>query len=148
MKRSPLNLLWIEDSNDDVELFSVAFARAEVEFNLEVRRDGQDGLDHLMRIRHTAAGRPDLILLDLNLPKRDGREVLAEIKRNEELRMIPVIVLTTSNTDDDILNAYALGACCYLVKPDGMPNLMKLAKALSEFWEQVDLTPPIPARPG
>jgi CheY-like chemotaxis protein len=122
-------------------MFSLAFARAQVHLNLDVKRDGQEGLDHLMGVRHSPAGRPDLILLDLNLPRRDGREILAEIKKIEDVRIIPVIVLTTSNAEADIVTAYALGASCYLVKPDGLANLMKLAKSLAEFWQQVDVSP-------
>jgi two-component system, chemotaxis family, response regulator Rcp1 len=143
MRTSPLNVLWIEDSADDIELFGLAFNRAEAQLCLHVKLDGQEGLDHLMRIRHSAGERPQLILLDLNLPKRDGREVLAEIKKNEDLCLIPVIVLTTSNAASDIECAYALGAACYLVKPDGITNLIKLARALSDFWQQVDLAAPL-----
>ena len=132
-----MTVLWIEDSTDDIELFSIAFERTGVPFRFDIKNDGQQGLDYLLKVRHNSRERPDLILLDLNLPKRDGREVLAEIKKHDDLRMIPVVVLTTSNADVDIVTAYSFGASCYLVKPDGMPNVMKMAKALSDFWQQV-----------
>jgi two-component system, chemotaxis family, response regulator Rcp1 len=142
MKKPAFNVLWVEDSADDIELFSLAFKRTEAPFHFDIKNDGQQALDHLMRIRHSPRDRPDLILLDLNLPRRDGREILAEIKKNDDLRMIPVIVLTTSNADTDIVMAYSLGASCYLVKPDGMPDLLRLAKAISDFWPQVDFVRP------
>jgi two-component system, chemotaxis family, response regulator Rcp1 len=139
MKKPGLNVLWVEDSADDIDLFTLAFQRAESPFHFEIKKDGQQALDYLMGIRHSPRERPNLILLDLNLPRRDGREVLAEIKKIDDIRTIPVIVLTTSNADRDIVMAYSLGAACYLVKPDGMPNLLKLAKSLSDFWHQVDV---------
>jgi CheY-like chemotaxis protein len=140
VRKSPINVLWIEDSVDDIDLFTMAFKRAEVRMKFDIKNDGQEALDHLMSIRKTPGKHPDLILLDLNLPRRDGREVLAEIKKTDDLRLIPVVVLTTSNAEFDISKAYSLGASCYLVKPEGMPNLIKLVKSLSDFWEQVDLT--------
>src|SRR5688572_20327104 len=109
MKKSPINVLWVEDSIDDVDIFSMAFKKANARLKFDVKIDGAEAIEHLMSIRTTPALHPDVILLDLNLPKRDGREVLADIKKCEELRSIPVVILTTSNADPDVARAYALG---------------------------------------
>ena len=141
MRTSPLHVLWIEDSSDDVELFSMALKRTEVKIHLEVKVDGQEGIDHLMALAPDSGAQPDLILLDLNLPKRHGSEVLAEIKNSESLRLIPVVVLTTSNFEPDIVKCYHLGAACYLVKPDQYENLVNLIKKIFAFWQEVELRP-------
>jgi chemotaxis family two-component system response regulator Rcp1 len=103
--------------------------------NLSVVRDGEEALAFLRREgQHASAQRPDLILLDLNLPRKDGREVLSEIKRDEELRSIPVVVLTTSSAEADILKSYALHANCYITKPVDLEQFVNVVKSIDDFW--------------
>jgi CheY-like chemotaxis protein len=137
MRTPPLRVFWIEDSADDVDLFGLAIQRCQIEITLEVKFDGQEGLDHLMALT-ADSGKPDLILLDLNLPRKNGREVLTEIKRSEFLRTIPVVIFTTSNFDADIVTSYRNGAACYLVKPDQFERFSGVIKKLFEFWQEVE----------
>jgi two-component system response regulator len=110
---------------------------------IHVVEDGIQALDFLYkRGNYASAPRPDLILLDLNLPRKNGREVLAEIKADPDLRTIPIVVLTTSNADDDILKAYNLNANCYVVKPVGFDNFMKAMQSIRHFWFSVVTLPP------
>ena len=141
MTTRPIKVLWIEDSADDVDIFKMAFRRAEAHLDLEVKEDGQEAVDHLSRIRNSPSQYPDFILLDLNLPKRGGREVLAHIKQTDGIRAIPVIVLTTSSADSDLLYAYELGAACYLIKPADFTDVVSLARSLHEFWSRVHFAP-------
>ena len=128
-------ILLIEDNPGDVRLIREAFADGKVANRLHVVTDGQEALDFLRREgKYADAPKIDLILLDLNLPKRDGREVLAEIKADEELRQIPVVILTASKVEEDILRAYDLKANCYLVKPTRLQDFFKVVKCLEEFW--------------
>ncbi len=131
----PIELLLVEDNSDDVYLTKLAFEDAKVITNLTVVTDGEAAMDFLnKKDPYTNAPRPDLILLDLNLPKKDGREVLEEIKTDENLKSIPVVILTTSSADKDILRTYNLHANCYLVKPIDLEQLFSMVHSIKDFW--------------
>lgn len=130
-----VEILLVEDNPGDVRLTVEALKEGKVHNNLSVVADGVEALAFLRRGRKYAdAPRPDLILLDLNLPKKDGREVLAEIKADENLKRIPVIVLTTSQAEEDIFKAYDLNGNCYIVKPVDLEQFMKVVKSIEGFW--------------
>jgi len=131
----PIEILLIEDNLGDVLLTREGLEEAKVRNNLYVVRDGVEALDFLRRQgTYAQAGRPDLILLDLNLPLKDGREVLEEIKHDPHLRSIPVVVLTTSESDEDILRSYELHANCYITKPIDMAGFIQVVKSIDDFW--------------
>lgn len=131
----PIEILLIEDNPGDVRLVVEAIKDNKMRNNLHVVEDGIEALVFLGREgKYADAPRPDLILLDLNLPKKDGREILAEIKADENLRRIPVVVLTTSRAEEDILKAYDLNANCYVTKPVGLDQFIKVVKSIKEFW--------------
>jgi two-component system, chemotaxis family, response regulator Rcp1 len=131
----PIEILLVEDSPGDVRLTREAFKDAKVHINLHVASDGAEAMDFLSRKgEHANAPRPDLILLDLNLPKKDGREVLEEIKVSPTLQSIPVVVLTTSASDADILRSYKLHANCYITKPVGLDGFLEVVKSIDNFW--------------
>jgi len=135
---SPFEVLLVEDSPGDVRLTREAFKDAKVHINLHVAPDGADAMAYLERQgEHANAPRPDLILLDLNLPKKDGRQVLEEIKANPALKSIPVVVLTTSGSEEDILWSYRLHANCYITKPVGLDGFLKVVKSIDSFWLSV-----------
>lgn len=128
-------VLLVEDNDDDVVLTTEAFGAGELLVDLHVETTGAGALRYLHRTgEHAAACRPDLILLDLNLPGIDGREVLAEIKTNPKLRSIPVVIMTTSDSPADIAAAYDLHANCYVTKPVGLDALIALVRKIEEFW--------------
>jgi two-component system, chemotaxis family, response regulator Rcp1 len=134
----PIEVLLVEDSPGDVRLTREAFKDAKVHINLHVAPDGTEAMAFLGREREYAgAPRPDLILLDLNLPKKDGREVLAEIKQSPMLKSIPVVILTTSASDADILRSYRLHANCYITKPVDLDGFLKVVKSIDSFWLSV-----------
>jgi two-component system, chemotaxis family, response regulator Rcp1 len=131
----PTTLLLVEDSPGDVRLKQEAFREANQNINLHVAWDGAEAMAFLNR--HGAnlnAPRPDLILLDLNLPKMDGREVLAQIKENDSLKTIPTVILTTSEAEADIDRSYRLKANCYLNKPVELEAFEALVKSINDFW--------------
>ena len=131
----PIEILLVEDNPGDVRLTREALKEAKVRNNLNVADDGAKAIDFLYRRgAYSAAPRPDLILLDLNLPKKDGREVLAEIKADASLRTIPVVVLTTSQADEDVIKAYDLHVNCYISKPIDLSQFLKVIKAVEDFW--------------
>ena len=131
----PIEILLVEDNPGDVDLTREALAEAKVSNRLHVMEDGAKALDFLHKKGdYAAAPRPDLILLDLNLPKKDGRQVLAEIKGVPELAQIPVVILTTSDADEDILRAYQLHANCYITKPVNFAQFLKVVKTIEDFW--------------
>lgn len=139
----PIEVLLVEDNSDDVYLTKLAFEDAKVITNLNVVADGEAAMDFLHRRgKYTDVSRPDLILLDLNLPRKDGREVLEEIKTDENLRRIPVVILTTSSADKDILKTYNLHANCYLVKPIDLEQLFSLVHSVEDFWFTIVKLPP------
>lgn len=133
--RKEVEVLLVEDDPGDVEITREGLLDAKMSINLQVVDDGVKALQYLRREgTYRGAPRPDLILLDLNLPRKDGRETLQEIKSDEDLKVIPVVVLTTSEADTDILKCYGLGANCYITKPVGFEAFIKVVKSLEEFW--------------
>jgi two-component system, chemotaxis family, response regulator Rcp1 len=131
----PIEVLLVEDSAGDVRLTREAFKDAKVHINLHVASDGAEAMAFLKHDGvHANAPRPDLILLDLNLPKKDGREVLEEIKVSPTLGSIPVVILTTSAADADILRSYRLHANCYITKPVDLDGFLTVVKSIDSFW--------------
>jgi two-component system, chemotaxis family, response regulator Rcp1 len=131
----PIEILLIEDNPGDARLTQEALLDGKVKNNLSIIFDGEEAMDFLyMRNNHKDAVRPDLIILDLNLPKKSGREILAEIKEDEVLKTIPVIVLTTSKAEEDIIKSYQLHANCYLVKPIDLNSFFEVVKTIEGFW--------------
>jgi len=140
---APIEVLLVEDDPGDVLMTKEAFEEHKVRNRLTVVSDGADALAYLRREgRYSGAVRPDLILLDLNLPRRDGREVLAEIKNDESLRQIPVVVLTTSQADEDILRSYRLHANAYVTKPVDFEQFIAVVRQIDEFFVSVVKLPP------
>lgn len=134
----PLDVLLIEDSEADVRLTLEAFKEAKVENRLWVAEDGVEAMAYLRNEGpHRNAPRPDLILLDLNLPRKDGRQVLEEIKADGSLRRIPVVVLTTSRAEEDVARAYDLHANCYISKPVDFAQFMRVVQSIEDFWLNV-----------
>jgi CheY-like chemotaxis protein len=130
-----MRLLLVEDNPGDVELTKEALKDAKVATHLHVVEDCAAALDFLFkRGEHAHVPRPDVILLDLNLPKKDGREVLAEIKADPSLARIPVVVLTTSQADEDIIRAYQLHANCYITKPVDFRQFVHVVQSIEDFW--------------
>jgi len=139
----PIEILLVEDSPSDTELTKEALKRGKIINNLNCVEDGVEAIDYLrQRGRFVQAIRPDLIMLDLNLPKKDGREVLKEIKGDQSLRMIPIIVLTTSRSDKDIFQSYELNANCYITKPVDFKQFIDVVKTIEKFWLTVVTLPP------
>jgi len=131
----PIELLLVEDNPGDIRLTREAIMEAGLEVNLSVAMNGDDAMAFLRRERlHARAPRPDLILLDLNLPGKGGREVLAEIKSDDGLATIPVVVLTTSSSQDDINRAYKLHCNCYITKPVDLDQFIDVVRSIERFW--------------
>jgi CheY-like chemotaxis protein len=140
---TPIEVLLVEDDPGDVLMTQEAFEEHKVRNRLAVVSDGSEALAYLRREGAFAdAVRPDLILLDLNLPRRDGREVLAEIKKDEDLGKIPVVVLTTSSADEDILRSYQLHANAYVTKPVDFDRFISVVRQIDEFFVSVVKLPP------
>ncbi len=132
---TPIDILLVEDNPGDVRLTREALRDAKVCNRLHVVEDGAEALEFLYREgAYVNVPRPDLILLDLNLPRKDGREVLAKIKTAEELKRIPVVVLTTSKAEEDILKAYDLHANCYICKPVDLDQFIAIVRSIEDFW--------------
>jgi len=139
----PIEILLVEDNEGDVRLTKEALKENKVRNNLNVVGDGASAMDFLHRRgKHAQAPHPDLILLDLNLPKKDGREVLAEIKSDEHLKRIPVVILTTSKAEEDIIKSYNLHANCYVTKPVGFEEFVVVVKSVENFWLTIVKLPP------
>jgi two-component system, chemotaxis family, response regulator Rcp1 len=135
---TPIEVLLVEDSPGDIRLTREAFKDAKVHITLHVALDGVEAMDFLNRKgKYSNAARPDLILLDLNLPKKDGREVLEEIKESPVLKSIPVVILTTSASEADILRSYKLHANCYITKPVDLDGFLEVVKSIDSFWLSV-----------
>lgn len=131
----PIEILLVEDNPGDVRLTIEAFKDSKVRNNLHVVEDGVQAMAFLRREgKYADAPRPDLILLDLNLPKKDGREVLADIKGDHHLKRIPVVILTISKAEEDIVKTYDLHANCFITKPVDLEQFMKVVKSIEEFW--------------
>lgn len=137
-----VEILLVEDNPGDARLAQEAIREARMRNRLNWVLDGVEALTFLRKEgKHKQAPRPDLILLDLNLPRKDGRELLAEIKRDEQLKRIPVVVLTTSEAEEDISRVYRLKANCYIAKPPQLDDLVKIVKSIEEFWFRVARLP-------
>lgn len=131
----PVDILLVEDSPTDVLLAQEALEHAKVLNTLHIVSDGEEALEFLYRRgKYADAVRPDLVLLDLNLPRKDGREVLERVKTDEDLKRIPVVVLTTSKAEEDILRAYGLYANCYITKPVDFEQFANVVRAIENFW--------------
>jgi chemotaxis family two-component system response regulator Rcp1 len=138
-----IEILLVEDNPADIRLAQEAFKDAKVHNILYTVGDGVEAMAFLRREgKYADAPRPDLILLDLNLPKKDGREVLAEIKIDEHLKLIPVVILTVSKAEEDILKTYNLHANCYITKPIDFEQFMRVVKGIEEFWLTIVKLPP------
>ncbi|MGQ9559421.1 MAG: response regulator [Candidatus Oleimicrobiaceae bacterium] len=134
----PIEILLVEDNPGDVRLTQEAFRENKIRNKLNVVNDGEQALAYLRREGvYANVARPGLILLDLNLPRVDGREVLAQIKSDPELRHIPVVILTTSQAEEDIVKSYALHANCYITKPVDLERFMQVVKEVEHFWLSV-----------
>lgn len=143
MDMKAVEILLVEDNPGDVRLAVEALKEGKVHNNLHVVGDGVEAMMFLRREgKYALSPRPDLILLDLNLPKKDGREVLAEIKADEKLRRIPVVVLTTSKAEQDILRTYDLHANCYITKPVDLEQFIAVVRSVEDFWLTVVKLPP------
>jgi CheY-like chemotaxis protein len=138
----PVEILLVEDNPADVRLTKEALTEGKVYSNLHWAKDGIEALEFLRRQgKHAEAPRPDIILLDLNLPKKDGREVLHDIKNDERLKRIPVVILTTSQAEEDVLKSYNLHANCYVTKPVDLEQFIRVVKSIDTFWLTVVTLP-------
>jgi two-component system, chemotaxis family, response regulator Rcp1 len=139
----PIDIFLIEDNPGDIRLTQEALKEGKILNNLTI---AQDGVEALEMLRHGGKNRnpfhPDLILLDLNLPKMDGREVLAELKSDPDLQRIPVVILTTSSSEEDIINSYNLHANCYVTKPLDIDQFISRVKSIEDFWFTIVTLPP------
>jgi two-component system, chemotaxis family, response regulator Rcp1 len=143
--RKPVELLLVEDNPGDVRLTQEALKESVTNVNLNVAKDGVEALDFLHhKDPFGNAPRPDLILLDLNLPRKSGREVLSQIKADPNLKRIPVLVMTTSRADQDIQRAYELNANCYITKPTDLDDFLRTVRAIEEFWLNTATLPTFP----
>ena len=137
-RNSSVEILLVEDNPGDVRLIREALKDGRILNNINVATDGMEAMALLRREgKHVDAPAPDLILLDLNLPKKDGREVLAEIKADSKLRRIPVVILTTSSAEEDIIKTYDLHANCYVTKPVGLEQFIRVIQSIEDFWLNV-----------
>lgn len=145
MSGRPIEILLVEDSAADIRLTEEALKEGKVQNNLNIARDGEETLQFLKKEEpFPNAPRPDLILLDLNLPKKDGREVLQEIKADDDLKSIPVVVMTTSQAEEDIIKAYNLNANCYITKPVDLDKFIDVVKSIEDFWLTIVRLPTTP----
>ena len=134
----PVEILLVEDNEGDVGLIEEVFEEAKIRNNLHVAEDGEEAMLYLHgEGKFSGSPRPDIILLDLNLPKKDGREVLKEIKEDNNLKNIPVVILTTSNAEKDILRAYDLHANAYITKPLDFDQFIKVVESIGNFWLEI-----------
>ncbi|THB75265.1 MAG: response regulator [Desulfobulbaceae bacterium] len=138
----PIDILLVEDNPGDAELAKEALEESKVNNNLHIVGDGEQAMDFLyMRGPFQDKPRPDLILLDLNLPRKDGREVLAEIKNDANLKRIPVVILTSSKAEEDIVKTYDLHANCYISKPLNFDRFVEVVKSIESFWLSIVVLP-------
>ena len=139
----PIEILLIEDNPGDIRLTVEALNESKIINNLNIVMDGEEALNYLKKKgKFSGNKRPELILLDLNLPKKDGREILAEIKADENLKLIPVVILTTSEAEEDILKTYQLHANCYITKPVNIDQFIKVVQTIGDFWFSIVKLPP------
>ena len=145
----PIEILLVEDSPSDTELTVEALKDFKVRNHVSIVEDGVQAMQFLRRQGpYAQAPRPDMIMLDLNLPRKDGREVLAEIKGDDNLKTIPIVVLTTSRAEQDILRAYQLNANCYINKPVDFSQFLEVVRSIESFWLFVVTLPPAPKTGG
>jgi two-component system, chemotaxis family, response regulator Rcp1 len=138
-----LNILLVEDSRADARLIVEVFHDEKISADIDVVRDGEQAMAYMCQEgEYKDAIRPDLILLDLNMPKKDGREVLAELKSSDRFKAIPVVILTTSQSEEDVLKSYNLQASCYVTKPIDLEQFIKIIKSLDGFWISAVRYPP------
>jgi two-component system, chemotaxis family, response regulator Rcp1 len=138
----PIDILLVEDNMGDIELEREALGMGKLHNTLHVVQDGVAAMDFLRKSgKYGKSPRPDLIILDLNLPKKDGRQVLAEIKEDEDLKRIPVIILTSSRAEEDILKTYNLHANCYITKPIDLHQFLHVVQSIEEFWLSIVVLP-------
>ncbi|MBI3336118.1 response regulator [Candidatus Peregrinibacteria bacterium] len=141
----PIEVLSVEDNPADARLIQMVFDSLATKTNLHFAADGEEALDYLYRRgKYSDATRPDFILLDLNLPKKHGREVLREIKSNDELKRIPVFIFTTSGAIEDVQSCYGLHANCYITKPQDLEQFGMVLKAIEQFWVNIAELPYFP----
>lgn len=139
----PIEILLVEDNPGDADLAREALDGGKIKNNLFVVNDGEAAMDFLYKAGpYACMPRPDLILLDLNLPRRDGREVLADIKAHKDLKRIPVVILTTSKSEEDILKSYNLHANCYITKPIDLNLFLQVVRSIEDFWLSIVVLPP------
>ncbi|WP_341527564.1 response regulator [Nostoc sp. UHCC 0302] len=139
----PIEVLLVEDNPGDAQLTRIALEDSKISIHLNVVEDGVEAMAFLRKEeKYSKAVHPDIVLLDLNLPRKDGREVLAEIKGDENLKRIPVVVLTTSQAEEDILKAYNLAANCYITKPVDFDQFVKIVQSIENFWFAIVKLPP------
>ncbi|WP_442948047.1 response regulator [Nostoc sp.] len=139
----PIEVLLVEDNPGDAQLTRIALEDSKISIHLNVVEDGVEAMAFLRKQeKYVKAAHPDIVLLDLNLPKKDGREVLAEIKGDENLKRIPVVILTTSQAEEDILKAYNLCANCYITKPVDFDQFVKIVQSIENFWFAIVKLPP------
>ncbi|WP_225225600.1 response regulator [Komarekiella delphini-convector] len=139
----PIEVLLVEDNPGDAQLTRIALEDSKISIHLNVVEDGVEAMAFLRKQeKYATAAHPDIVLLDLNLPKKDGREVLAEIKTDINLKRIPVVVLTTSQAEEDILKAYNLAANCYITKPVDFDQFVKIVQSIENFWFAIVKLPP------
>ena len=129
-----LRVLVVEDSPSDVRLIREALKETRVPLQITVARDGVEAIDHLRSVEKGKTPPPDLVLLDLNLPRKNGREVLTEVKASPGLKQIPVLVMTSSRAEEDINEAYSLNANCYITKPGDLLEYVHMVRAIEDFW--------------
>lgn len=138
----PIEILLVEDNPGDADLAKEALSSSKLNNNLVVVDDGEKAMDYLFKNEpYTQCKRPDLILLDLNLPRKDGRQVLAEIKASPDLKRIPVVILTTSRAEEDVLKSYNLHANCYITKPIDLSQFVKVVQSIEDFWLSIVVLP-------
>ncbi|MGA1825988.1 MAG: response regulator [bacterium] len=135
MNNKNLEILLVEDDPGDVDLMKESLKESKITIDMSVVADGVEAMTYLRKEgRYSCVNRPNIILLDLNLPKKDGREVLEEVKNDDDLKEIPIVILTTSNAEQDIIKSYGLGANCYITKPVGFEQFRKVVNEIKNFW--------------
>lgn len=142
MQDRPLDVLWVEDSLSDKILIEEALKYGRTRQDVRFVNDGVSALDFLYkRGQFNNSRTPDIVVLDLNIPKKNGKEVLEEIKKDNDLKLIPVIILSTSSSQKDIIDSYALNANCYITKPMGFEDFVKAVNKIQEFWSSIVILP-------
>ena len=138
-----ISILIVDDSEDDIEFTLAALKNTKLANDVHIVNDGVEAMEYLRKEgKYASASKPSLVLLDLNMPRKDGREVLSDMKDDPELRQIPVVILTTSQAEEDIVRSYDLHANCFISKPVDLAALAKIVRSIDEFWFGVVQLPP------